>query len=83
MARAAKNKDYVNKGELDFHEGNGVGWHPDYVKKFRGTDRDKTRYDKMWSRLKMLCNKCKQFDKTVDKADGSHCRLGKGVKCTK
>ena len=83
MARAAKNKKYVNKGELDFHEGGGVGWHPDYVKTFEGTDRDNERYDKMWNRLRMLCNKCEQFDKSVDKADGSHCKLGKGVKCSK
>ena len=83
MGRTAKNKNYVNKGELDFHEGGGVGWAPEYVKTFEGTDQDNERYDKMWQRLKMVCNKCEHFDKTVDKADGSHCMLGKGVKCQK
>ncbi len=83
MARAAKNKNYVNKGELDFHEGGGIGWAPDYVMKFVGTDRDNERYGKNFSRMKGICRKCKQFDKTIDKADGSHCKLGKGVKCQK
>jgi len=84
MARAAKNSNYVNKGELDYHQGGGVGWAPGYVKTFEGTEqRDNERYGKNFSRMKGVCRKCEQFDKTVDKADGSHCKLGKGVKCTK
>lgn len=83
MARAAKNKNYVNKGELDFHEGGGVGWAPEYVKKFEGTGIDPERYGKNFSRLQGVCRKCEQFDKTVDKVDGSHCKRGKGVKCLK
>ena len=84
MARAAKNKDYVNKGERDFHEGGGVGWAPDYVKKFEGTEqRDNERYEKNFCRMFGTCGGCEQFDRMVDKADGSHCKLGKGAKCVK
>lgn len=83
IRKAKKNDNYVNKGERDWHEGGGVGWNPDYVKTFEGTDRDKERYDKNYARLLMLCNKCEHFDKTVDRADGSHCKLGKGAKCLK
>lgn len=67
----------------DTCENGGLGWAPGYEKKFEGMDIKKERYDKMFNRLKMLCDKCKLFDKTVDRADGSHCKLGKGVKCPK
>jgi hypothetical protein len=84
MGVAAKNKNFVNKGELDFYQGGGVGWHPDYVKTFEGQEhRDNERYGKNFSRMKGVCKKCDHFDKTVDKADGSRCKLGKGVACTK
>ncbi len=83
MAVAAKNKNYVNKGELDYHEGGGVGWHPDYVKKFEGTGIDPERYGKNYERMAGTCKKCEHFDKANDKTDGSHCKLGKGVKCQK
>lgn len=84
MGVAAKNKNYVNKGELDFHEGGGVGWAPEYVKTFEGQgQRDNERYGKNYSRMCQECRKCEHYDKDNDKADGSHCKLGKGVKCLK
>ncbi len=77
-----KNDNYHDKGELDWHEGGGVGWNPDYVKKFKGTgQKDQKRYGKNFSRMKGICRKCGHFDKTIDKADGSHCKLGQGVGC--
>jgi len=59
----------------------GLGWAPGYEKRFEGTEVDKTRYDKNYARMMGQCDTCPEFDKTATKADGSHCKLGKGVPC--
>lgn len=83
IRKGRKNDNYVNKGELDWHEGGGVGWNPDYVKTFEGTDQNKERFDKNYCRMTGICKRCEHFDKTVDRADASHCKLSKGVCCVK
>ncbi len=65
------------------YEKDGFGWAPGYEKKFEGAILDPERYEKNYARMQGLCRKCFQFDSAVDKADGSHCLLGKGKKCLK
>ncbi|HDZ38206.1 MAG TPA: hypothetical protein ENH62_07970 [Marinobacter sp.] len=62
------------KTEKTFEQ-DGLGWAPGYEKKFEGVDIKKERYDKNYSRMVGTCDKCEHFDKTVDKADGSHCKV--------
>ena len=62
-------------------EKDGFGLAPGYEKRFEGTEVDKTRYDKNYSRMMGLCDNCPEFDKSVPRADGSHCKMGKGVPC--
>ena len=73
----------ATKCEKTFDGPDGLGFAPGYEKRFEGTDIDKQRFDKNYCRMKGICKRCEQFDKTADKADGSHCKLGKGVKCLK
>lgn len=80
IKKGKKNDNYVNKGELDWNEGGGVGWNPDYVKTFEGTGIDPERYGKNFERMMGTCAKCEHFDKTVDRADGSHCKLAKCIR---
>lgn len=76
MPAAAKNKDFrPNKGELTFEEGGGVGWYPDYVKKFEGTGINPTTYGKNYERMMGTCKKCEHYEPGNDeKSDGSHCK---------
>lgn len=62
-------------------ENGGLGWAPGYEKKFEGMGIDPERYGKNFERMMGNCDKCRQFDKSVTRADGSHCKQGKGVPC--
>ena len=53
-----------------------VGLEDKYKMKFEGVDqRDDKRYEKNFSRMMGLCDKCKDYDKSKkDTVTGEHCR---------
>ena len=85
MGPAIKVRNFTPKKCEDTFEKDGFGWAPGQEKHFKGgrISRDNEKYGKNFARLLMLCKKCKLFDKSIQKADGSHCKLGKGRKCPK
>ena len=75
MLIKTRNFSTVGKRERVFTDPatGGLGFHPDYARKNRGTDTKSELAIRNTNRAYGLCTKCKFFQ-DVDHADGSHCK---------
>ena len=75
MLIKTRNFSLAGKREKDWNApgSGGLGWNPDYVMKFRGSNMKSELAKRNTNRAYGVCTECKFFQ-DVDKADGSHCK---------